>query len=148
MVLLTGAVLMIRGFAKLANIDPGFQTAHVLTAGVPPGSAAELNRDRLTQRYSEILQAAAAVPGVEQAALTSALPMGSIVVGLHVYLPGARDAHMPDFHAVSEKYFAVMGIPLLSGRIFSDTNPHADKGAIVINRAMADQYWPGQAPIG
>lgn len=148
MVLLTGAVLMIRGFAKLANVDPGFQTAHVLTAGVPPGMAAGLNRDRLTQRYGEILQAVAALPGVEQAALTSALPMGNIVVGLHVYLPGARNAHMPDFHAVSEKYFAVMGIPLLSGRIFSDTNPHADKGAIVINRAMADRYWPGQYPIG
>lgn len=148
MILLTGAVLMIRGFAKLANVDPGFQTAHVLTAGVPPGRAAALNREKLTQRYSEILQTAAAVPGVEQAALTSALPMGNIVVGLHVYLPGARDGRMPDFHAVSAKYFSVMGIPLLSGRLFSDANPQVDKGAIVINRAMADQYWPGRDPIG
>jgi putative ABC transport system permease protein len=148
MVLLTGAVLMIRGFAKLANVNPGFETAHVLTAGVPPGRAASLNREQLARRYSEMLRTAAAVPGVEQAALTSALPMGNIVVGLHVYLPGATEGRMPDFHAVSANYFAVMGIPLLSGRLFNDANPHADQGAIVINRAMADQYWPGQDPIG
>lgn len=139
---------MMRGFVKLANVDPGFQTARVLAAGVPPGRAASLSRERLGQRYGEILQTAAAIPGVQQAALTSALPMGNIVVGLHVYLPGTKDGRMPDFHAVSAKYFAVMGIPLLSGRLFNDANPHADKGAIVINRAMADQYWPGQDPIG
>ena len=136
---------MMRGFLRLANVDPGFRTAHVLTAGVPPGHTAGLSRTQLVQRYSEILNVARNVPGVEQAALTSALPMGNIVVGLHVYLPDSpADGQLIDFHAVSAEYFSIMGLPLLQGRVFSAL----DKGAVVINRAMADKHWPGQNAIG
>jgi putative ABC transport system permease protein len=49
-----------------------------------------------------------------------------------------------DFHAVSAEYFAIMGLPLLQGRTFSAF----DKGAVVINRAIADKYWPGRNAIG
>ena len=144
LILLAGAVLMIRSFVRLASVNPGFRTAHVLTASVPPGHTAGLSRTQLVERYSEILNAARNVPGVEQAALTSALPMGNIVVGLHVYLPDSPAyARLIDFHAVSSEYFAIMGLPLLQGRLF-----RADKGAVVINQAMADKYWPGQNAIG
>ncbi len=89
LILLAGAVLMMRSFVRLASVDPGFRTAHVLTAGVPPGHTAGLSRTQLAERYSEILNVARNVPGVEQAALTSALPMGYVVVGLNVYVPDA-----------------------------------------------------------
>jgi putative ABC transport system permease protein len=144
LILLAGAVLMMRSFVRLASVDPGFRTAHVLTAGVPPGHTAGLSRPQLAERYSEILNVARNVPGVEQAALTSALPMGYVVVGLNVYVPDAgADPRLIDFHAVSAEYFAIMGLPLLQGRLF-DT----EKGAVVINRAMADKYWPRRNAIG
>lgn len=147
LILLAGAVLMMRGFVRLANVDPGFRTRHVLTAGVPPGHTAGLSRTQLVQRYGEILNVNVArnVPGVEQVALTSALPMGTIVVGLHVHLSDwPANARAIDLHAVSAEYFAIMGLPLLQGRTFSAF----DKGAVVINRAMADKYWSGRNAIG
>jgi putative ABC transport system permease protein len=144
LILLAGTVLMIRGFVRLASVNPGFRTAHILTAAVPPGHTAGLSRAQLIQKYSEILRVARNVPGVEQAALTSALPMGNIVVKVHLYVPGSSvEGQLIDFHAVSAGYFAIMGLPLLRGRLF-----RADEGAVVINRAMADKYWPGRNAVG
>ncbi len=148
LILLTGATLMMRGFVKLANVDPGFRTAHILTAGVPPSHASALSRDKIAIRYSQLLDVSRNVPGVESAALTSALPLGRITVGLTIYPPGATEARAIDFHAVSRSYFRIMGIPLLRGRLFDPLDPKADKGAIIINREMADEYWPNQDPIG
>lgn len=149
LILLTGSILMVRGFVRLANVNPGFRTAHVLTAMVPPGHAVRLTREKLTQRYSEILQIAQNLPGVQQAALTSYLPLGTIHVQLQIHLPEiSANPFQLDFHAVSADYFAVMSIPLLQGRLFNKINPALDKGAVVINRAMAHQFWPGKSAIG
>ncbi|MBV9303751.1 MAG: ABC transporter permease [Acidobacteriaceae bacterium] len=149
LILFAGSILMIRGFVRLASVDPGFHTAHILTATVPPGHARRLSRELLTQRYREMLRIAKTVPGVEQAALTSYLPFGNIAVQLQVYLPGVSpNPYQIDFHAVSADYFAVMGIPLMQGRLFSRTDPKLDKGRVVINRTMANKYWPGQNAVG
>jgi putative ABC transport system permease protein len=148
LILFAGSILMLRGFVRLANVDPGIRTAHILTATVPPGHAAHLTRDQLAQRYGEILRVAQNVPGVGQAALTSNLPFGNIEVHIQLHLQSlSRDPFQISFHAVSAGYFSVLGIPLLSGRLFS-ADPNIDKGAVVINRAMADKFWPGQDPIG
>jgi putative ABC transport system permease protein len=148
LILFAGSVLMVRGFIRLANVDPGFHTTHILTAGVPPGHASHLIRELLTQRYSQILRVAQNAPGVEQAALTSFLPLGRIGVQLRLYLPASPDPLQIDFHAVSADYFSIMGIPLMQGRLFSGVDPNRDNGAVVINRAMADKYWPHQIAIG
>ncbi len=149
LILFAGSVLMVRGFVRLANVNPGFRTAHILTATVPPGHAARLKREQLIQRYGEILRLVQNIPGVEQAALTSYLPLGHIQVQLQIYLPGlSPNPYQVDFHAISADYFAVMGIPLLQGRLFSKVDSNMDKGAVIINRAMADKYWPGRSAIG
>ncbi len=149
LMLLAGAVLMIRGFVRLANVNPGIRTAHVLTAGIPPGHTARMSKEQLVRRYRDLLATARQVPGVEQAALTSALPMGKIVVSLHIFLPGSTaSGQINEFHAVSGGYFGVMGIPLLAGRLFHRFESPEDKGAVVINQEMAHEYWPGQNPIG
>ncbi len=149
LILLAGAVLMLRGFVRLASVNPGFHTAHILTAGVPPGHTAGLSRAQLVQRYGEILNVAQNIPGVGQAALTSALPMGNVVVGLNVSLPDApNQLRAIDYHAVSADYFSIMGLPLLQGRLFGPFDPNRDQNAVIINRAMADKYWPGQTAIG
>ena len=149
LILFSGSILMIRGFVRLANVDPGFRTAHILTATVPPGHAARLSRGVLTQRYSELLRIAQNIPGVERAGLTSYLPLGRIGFQLQINLPDQSPApYQIDFHAVSADYFAVMGIPLLQGRLFSKVNPTMDRGAVVINQAMASRYWPSRDAIG
>lgn len=149
LILFAGAVLMVRGFIRLTNVDPGFRTEHLLTAAVPPGHARRLTRAMQAQRYSEILHLAQDIPGVKAAALTGFLPLGRVGVQLQIYLPAVSpNAFQIDFHAVSADYFSVMGIPLLQGRLFSAVDPNRDKGAVVINRAMAEKYWPHQSAIG
>lgn len=128
LILLTGSVVMLRGFVRLANVNPGFRTAHILTAMVPSRREARLTKDQLKQRYDELLELAQNVPGVEQAALTSYLPLGSVGVQLQIYLPNLSAAtYQIDFHAVSPDYFQVMGIPLLQGRLFSRFKSGTDK---------------------
>jgi putative ABC transport system permease protein len=149
--LLAGSILMIRSFVRLIQVNPGFRAAHILTAMAPPGHAARLSRQALVQRYSEILRRAGTVPGVERAALTGFLPLGRIHVQLRINLPGGSTTTplQVDFHAVSADYFRVMGIPLLAGRTFrNDDDSTRDKGALVVNRAMAERYWPGQNALG
>lgn len=149
LILLTGSIVMLRGFVRLANVDPGFRTAHILTAMVPSGRGPRLTKEQLKQRYDRIVELAQNVPGVEQAALTSYLPLGSVGIQLQIYLPDLSSAtYQIDFHAVSPDYFRVMGIPLLQGRLFSRSNSGMDKGAVVINRTMAEQYWPGRNAVG
>jgi predicted permease len=149
LILFAGSVLMVRGFVRLASVDPGFHTAHILTAAVPPGHARRLPRAQLIQRYKDLLLVTRNVPGIEQAALTSYLPLGNIAVQLQVYLPDiSPNPYQIDFHAVSADYLSVIGIPLLQGRFFSTTNANIDKGAIVINQAMAQKYWPHGDAIG
>jgi putative ABC transport system permease protein len=149
LILLTGSIVMLRGFVRLANVDPGFRTANILTAMVPPGPTARLTKEQLRQRYDQILELAQNVPGVEQAALTGYLPLGRVGVQLQMYLPNLSSAtYQIDFHAVSLDYFQVMGIPLLQGRFFNRFIPAMDKGAVVINRTMAEQYWPGENAVG
>lgn len=140
---------MVRGFVRLASVDPGFQTAHILTAAVPPGHARPLTRAQLAQHYRDLLRVAQNIPGVEKAAVTSYLPLGNIAVQLQIYLPGiSPDTYQIDFHAVSSDYFSAMGIPLLKGRFFSRDDSNRDKGAVVINQAMARKYWPHGDAIG
>ncbi len=148
LILFAGSILMVRGFIRLANVNPGFHTAHILTAMVPPGHAKRFTRELQMQRYTEMLRVTQDVPGVEQAALTSFLPLGRIHVQIRLYSPVSPNPLQVDFHAVSANYFSVMGIPLMQGRLFSEIDPNRDKGALVINRAMADKYWPGQSAIG
>ncbi|MGC2662209.1 MAG: FtsX-like permease family protein [Bryobacteraceae bacterium] len=148
LILFAGSVLMVRGFVRLANVDPGFRTAHILAASIPPGHASRLTKQQLMQRYSEILRVAQDVPGVQQAALTSFLPLGRIAVQLQIHAPNSPDPIQVDFHAVSADYFSVMGIPLMQGRLFSKYDAGRDKGAIVINRTMAEKYWPHQSAVG
>lgn len=148
LILFAGSVLMIRGFIRLADVNPGFHTAHILTAMVPPGHAKRLTRELQMQRYRELLRVTKTVPGVEQAALTSFLPLGLIHVQIRLYSSISPNPLQIDFHAVSADYFSVMGIPLMQGRLFSEVDSNRDKGALVINRAMADKYWPGQSAIG
>lgn len=143
LILFAGSILMARGFLRLANVNPGFRTTHILTATIPPGQAVHLTRPALTQRYSQLLNIAQNVPGIQAAALTGYLPLGQIHVSLLVHmLDVSPDEVGIDYHAVSPDYFAVMGIPLLQGRLLDKTN------GVVINQSMAQKYWPGKNSIG
>jgi putative ABC transport system permease protein len=149
LLLLSGAILMIRSFVHLLHVDPGFRSSRVLVAGVPPPAGEHLTKDALPRRYRDMLQRVSGVPGVEDAALSTSAPMGHISVEVDLDLPErSRDPFRIPFEAVSADFFKVLRIPLKRGRVFTKADGQRNAPVVVINEAMAQKYWPGRNPIG
>ena len=153
LVLLVGAGLLLRSFNRLARVDPGFRTHHVLTFSVslPPAGYATLSRT--SGFFHALLDRVASLPGVTAAGAVNPLPFsgnnssGSFLIeGVNV--PAGATAPHADQRVVSPDYFKAMGIPLRRGRLLTDADREGAPLAVVIDDACARQYWKGQDPIG
>ena len=143
-VLLTGAGLLMTTFLRLSQTRPGIRTEHVLTLRVPAPDR-EMPRFERQPFYSELLSRVERVPGVRSAALTTSLPFTGRD-WLHQY---QAIALMKAYsRRVTPAYFATLEIPVRVGRVFTQDDSAAAPPVVVINEAMARQYWPGQNPIG
>jgi predicted permease len=154
MVLMAGAGLLLRSFEKLLAVDMGFRIDHVLTA------AYALPR----QQYST----QAAVDAFDEALITKLQKSpGAAAVGVTLLLPGtagpeygwgfvAENSVLPDSQRLSllwgtdvfGDYFAAQGIPLIRGRAFTQADRADSPLVVIVNRTLAERYWPGQDPIG
>jgi len=153
LVLLVGAGLLLRSFNRLARVDPGFRTHHVLTFSVslPPAGYATLART--SGFFHALLDRVASLPGVTAAGAVNPLPFsgnnssGSFLIeGVNV--PAGATAPHADQRVVSPDYFKAMGIPLRRGRLLTDADREGAPLAVVIDDACARQYWKAQDPIG
>ena len=153
LVLLVGAGLLLRSFNRLARVDPGFRTHHVLTFSVslPPAGYATLSRT--SGFFHALLDRVASLPGVTAAGAVNPLPFsgnnssGSFLIeGVNV--PAGATAPHADQRVVSPDYFKAMGIPLRRGRLLTDADREGAPLAVVIDDACARQYWKAQDPIG
>jgi putative ABC transport system permease protein len=149
-VLLCGAVLLIRSFAAMHSASLGFDPNNLLTMEVSlagPGYSKSSRVDRLVRQFVE---RAERIPGVESAALASALPLWGRM-DMIFDIPGRTPPEGRPFLAdvqwrfVSAHYFDVLRIPLLSGRLMHEQEPGR---TVVINQSMARKFWPGANPIG
>jgi putative ABC transport system permease protein len=153
LVLLIGAGLLIRSFARLQSVDPGFQPQGVLTATLSLPEAKYPDDPRQASFYRQALERIRALPGVEHAASVFPLPLsgGNFVLhfdiqGRPVAKPGeAQDANV---RFVSPEYFDTLRIPRVKGRLFTAQDDEHGEPVIVVNRAMAAKFWPGQDAIG
>ena len=149
-VLLCGAVLLIRSFVALHNVSLGFDPHNVLTMEVSlAGSAYSKSSDvdRIARGFVDRVQQ---IPGVESAAMASGLPLeGGMDMIFDIpgraRLEGFKFAGDVQFRVVSERYFDVLRIPLIKGRLFRE---HERGRTVVINQAMASQFWPNIDPVG
>jgi putative ABC transport system permease protein len=174
LVLLIGAGLLIRSLDRLTQIDPGFEPARVLSLEVTAPPSAQFARDPhlFTRHFESVLGPVQNLPGVEAAAVVTALPFTSNTTTNDFYrqdgpVPAAGEFPSASVHTVSPDYFRAMGIPLLRGRVFDGTEPAYVVPAglqiteqnlrtifkdvtlsAVISRKMADRFWPGEDPIG
>lgn len=150
LVLLVGAGLLLRSYAGLNRMDLGFDSRNLLVAEVNPPAARYPDRARLAQFYDRLIERAAAIPGIESAALTSVVPFGGDSdVSFEIEgrpLP-ENEAQVPVawYRLVSERYFDVMRIPIVAGRGFTRAEPAP---CLVVNETMAKRYWPNENPIG
>ena len=154
LILLTGAGLMTRTMYKIANVDPGFRTDHLLTMRMDIyGPQYRNNLPHIEAFQKAALTNVKALPGVESAAFTLSLPIsgsqwGSVfVVGDQTVLDRSK-IPTAAFNPVSPDYFQTMGIRLLQGRSFTEADGLQSPKVAVINETMARHFWPNENPIG
>jgi putative ABC transport system permease protein len=158
LMLLAGAGLMLRSFQRLMAVEYGFDPDRLLTLQVwlpvPNDRSQGRFRSHAQRRsfYERALGAVQAVPGVRVAALISQLPLrGQSDARLTIEgRPVAPDEPpvTAEGRLVSPNYFETMGIPLLSGQGLPEVADSLSRRHIVVNRTMAEKYWPGADPIG
>ncbi len=152
-VLMSGAGLLVRSLSRLVNVDPGFTAEGVATMGISlPGPKYETPPPRIAF-FNRLVDEVTALPGVEAAGAVSYLPMVGLgsATGFEVVgrpKPPAGQEPVADVRIVSGDYFGAMRIPLLKGRLFRSTDSGDRAHVIVINRALADELFPGQDPLG
>jgi putative ABC transport system permease protein len=152
-VLLTGAGLMLRSFARLQSVDPGFRADHLLTMRTELSGEKYARNESRTNFYQQVLERVRAVPGVASAAMISFLPMtfngGSNIVtveGRPPVPPGQEQLGV--VRTATPDYFQTMAIPLREGREFGEQDTAQSQLVAVINEMMARYLWPGENPIG
>ncbi|HYW43433.1 MAG TPA: ABC transporter permease [Bryobacteraceae bacterium] len=151
-VLLVGAGLLIRSFARLTSVDPGFDARHVLSMQLSVAGHFPTNRQFL-EFDTQMLERVRAVPGVEAAGTTHFLPLGRIIPGTGFWRADQpRPAHgaepVTEVLVVMPGYFAAMNIPLVRGRVFTDRDRAGAPPTVVVNQALARQFYPGEDAVG
>jgi putative ABC transport system permease protein len=146
--LLIGAGLLVRSFQSVLARDTGFVPAGVAAADVMLTGERYGEPGRRTQQWDAVLTRLSADPSIAAAAVANWIPTGRGGTGYLVVEGRDEDPHGAGYYVVSEGYFAAMGIPLLVGRTFGPSDRSDGVRVAVINRTLAERYWPGEDPIG
>src|SRR5256712_1498263 len=153
LVLLVGAGLLVRSFIRLSNVDPGFDTHDVLAARIRLTPARYPAGAQQTLFFENMLAALQAYPGVQSASLAGTLPLSGNMFMI-AFDPRTVRPDYPEpimvlrLSVISPDYFTTFRIPIRRGRGFTTQDRAGAPPVAVINRATADQLWPGQDPIG
>jgi putative ABC transport system permease protein len=153
LVLLIGAGLMIRSFAKLSSLSPGFNPDNVLTMGVSLLRSGYPDDDKVAAFYSQMLERLNSVPGVQSSGTITDLPFSGSNMSDNFTIEGRPpiskvDQPLTECRVVSPRYFESMNIPLLRGRDFAETDNKQTPNVTVINETFARRHFPGEDPIG
>ena len=154
LVLLIGSALLIRTAMALGHVDPGFDTHNVLTMRMSLKGARFEKSEAVEQVVRNGVDRLKAIPGVVEASATCCVPLqGGYGLPFRIVgRPLAADSQGP-YHGgggwatVSPGYFEVFKIPVKRGRTFNERDTAASTKVVVINEAMAKQYWPKQDPL-
>jgi putative ABC transport system permease protein len=152
LVLLVGAALLIRTFSILRSVNPGFDTHNVLTMEMSLAGARFEKTAAVDQLVREAQRRIGSLPGVEAIAMTCCLPLEG-GLGLPLIIEGRPltqgTAHGgAEWKPVSPRYFDVLKIPLVRGRMFTDRDDAGSAGVVLISEVLAKQFWPSSDPVG
>jgi predicted permease len=152
-VVLIVAGLLLRSFAQLQQVAPGFNPSNVLTLELTMSGDKYKDPQKLRSTFHELWQRLEGLPGVVSAGGISSLPLsesyawGPINVEGHVLPPGEKFVNA-DERIVSGHYFETMQIPLLKGRLFNDQDTADKPRVLVVDEYMVQQLWPNEDPLG
>jgi putative ABC transport system permease protein len=153
LVLLAGAGLLIRSFARLQGVDPGFDAGRVLTMRVTLPVAKYPEERQRINFFKQAIEKLRALPGVESVGAISFLPFAAPPAGTNFDIEGkpkqpAGQYHVTRVAVTDAHYFEAMRIPLQYGRLFTEQEATEMRHVVIINEALARRYFPGEDPLG
>jgi predicted permease len=155
LMLLIGAGLLIRSFARLSSVSPGFNPDRLITmrlavAGpryrpVPPARP-------VWQFYEQVAERVRRLPGVKSHGAVSVMPLTQTVswggMSIEGWTPGPGEELQVDQRIASVDYFRTMEVPLVKGRFFNDQDTPDVPPVVIVDQKFADRFWPGGDAIG
>jgi predicted permease len=151
--LLVGAGLMIKSYARLQQVDPGFSTENVLTAQVSLPATRYPDEAARRAFWQRLVDGAGRLPGVSAVGLTSNVPFNGMVgsgsYSIVGYTPGPSEAAPHGRQeVVGGDYFRAMQIPLVSGRLFEHTDTDGAPAVVIIDEYLVNRYFRDRSPLG
>ncbi|HEY4320060.1 MAG TPA: ABC transporter permease [Gemmatimonadales bacterium] len=152
-ILLVGAMLVMRSFAAMEHVDPGFDARHVRTMQVAVRGSADDALARREPFFNELLNRIRALPGVEAASAINHLPLHGDTWRFGFWTqehPLATGENQPSafFRLVRPDYFRTMGIAVVRGRDITTSDAQARAHVVIVDQHLAAATWPGDDPIG
>ncbi len=155
MVLLVAAGLLLRSFSKLMSVSPGFDVQHIVKADISLPQFQYSKPQQWSAFSDELLARIQSDPGLQDSAVVVPRPIADLRVTLPFDIVGspplsesAAASRKASYVSISPGYFHVMGIPLLSGRLFDQRDGTSSPRVTVISRTMARLYFPNRDPLG
>jgi putative ABC transport system permease protein len=153
LVLLIGAGLLLRSFAALQRVDPGFDEGGLLVVDLPLSPVTYREDGARTAMVERVSERARTLPGARAAAVTTGLPMAGGGATIHFNIAGQppkgpEEYKLAGYRAVSPGYFETMRIPLRTGRTFTARDREGAPPVAVVNESMARQYFAEVGPLG
>jgi putative ABC transport system permease protein len=145
MVLLVGALLFVRSYRNLMTLNPGMRKSGI-TVGYFGFSKMDIKPENEPEFKRQLLEAVRSVPGIQNAAATTNVPLGGGSWGHNVHVDGLEGESK--FTYASPSYFATMGIPLLTGRNFTDEDTNHAPLVLIVNHTFVRKYVGAAQPIG
>lgn len=155
-VLLVGAILLVRSFSNLSAVDPGFRVDHLLTMNISVDSARYPDSVRSAAYYERVVASVERVPGVIAASSMTTLPFEPVFdfpvrpLGVDRDRGGRANRNQVDawYRAINSHFFTAIGVPLLRGRVFDESDSANSAPVVIVNSALAKKAFPDQDALG
>jgi putative ABC transport system permease protein len=153
LILLVGSGLLLRSFAQLRGVDPGFRVENLLTASVTLPRDAFTEAEEQIQFFEGLKEDVEALPGVQSVAMINQLPILHPSGNLAIWAPErppetTNDTPWADRRVILPGYFGTMEIPLLDGRVFNNADDSGSPLVIILSRRTADMVFPEERAVG
>ena len=151
-VLLIGAGLLVRSFAHLLTVFPGFDPENVLTMDISLPTVKYSDAQKQIAFFDELMRRVSALPGVRSAGMSAAQPLTRIRV-TPLLIEGQPEVPLMErpftiIEAISPGFLGTMRIPLRAGRAFTDADNRQAPLVVIVNEALARRYWRNENPVG
>ena len=152
LVLLAGAGLLLKSFARLQSVEPGFDPQNVLAVRLSLPKAHYPRRENLVRFYDALRQRVETLPGVESVGVINSLPLSGVFASVDFTIVGRTFAReeVPEaqFRVINPGYFRAMRISVIAGREFTEADTDRTATVCLVNETAAKKLWPGGNPVG